>query len=72
MVSEQPARKVVKALKAAGWRLIRTEGSHSLYKCPCGQHTFMLPDGHRVISPGVVRKVGKALAECERWGDEDL
>jgi predicted RNA binding protein YcfA (HicA-like mRNA interferase family) len=66
MVSEQPARKIVKAFKSAGWRWVRTEGSHSLFKCACGQHTFVLPDGHRVISPGVVRKVDKALAECGR------
>ncbi|GAB2606351.1 type II toxin-antitoxin system HicA family toxin [Kribbella endophytica] len=65
MVSEQPARKVVKSLKDAGWKRSRTVGSHSVYDCPCGQHTFSLPDGHRKISPGVVRKVNDALAGCE-------
>ncbi|MGY4769427.1 type II toxin-antitoxin system HicA family toxin [Kribbella sp. CWNU-51] len=68
MVSEQPTRRVVKAFKDAGWRRVRTEGSHSVYGCPCGQHVFTLPDGHRAISPGVVRKAGKALAECEGQG----
>ena len=65
MVGEQPTRKVVKAFRDAGWRRVRTEGSHSLYECSCGQHAFVLPDGHRVISPGIVRKVDKALEECE-------
>jgi predicted RNA binding protein YcfA (HicA-like mRNA interferase family) len=68
MVSEQPTRKVVKAFRDAGWRRARTEGSHSVYECPCGQHAFTLPDGYREISPGVFRKAGRALAECEGLG----
>lgn len=66
MVSEQPTRKVVKDFKAAGWHPLRTEGSHTVYVCGCGAHTFSLPDGHRTISPGVVRKSYKALAECTK------
>ncbi|TWD79045.1 putative RNA binding protein YcfA (HicA-like mRNA interferase family) [Kribbella amoyensis] len=50
-----PTRKVVKAFKDAGWKRLRTVGSHSIYGCPCGDHSFSLPDGHREISPGVVR-----------------
>jgi predicted RNA binding protein YcfA (HicA-like mRNA interferase family) len=65
MVSAQPTRKVVKAFKDAGWRRVRTEGSHSVYGCRCGGHTFTLPDGHREISPGVFRRAIKALGECE-------
>jgi predicted RNA binding protein YcfA (HicA-like mRNA interferase family) len=65
MVSEQPTRKVVKAFKDAGWKRIRTEGSHGVYECSCGQHKFTLPDGHREISPGVFRKASKVLAECD-------
>lgn len=65
MVSGQPTRKVVKAFKDAGWRRTRTEGSHSLYEYSSGQHAFTLPDGHREISPGVMRQVGTAIAECE-------
>jgi len=65
MVSELPTRKVVKAFKDAGWKWVRSEGSHSFYECPCGQHAFSLPDGHRQISPGVVRKVNNALADCK-------
>ncbi|ONI72410.1 hypothetical protein BWI15_20460 [Kribbella sp. ALI-6-A] len=65
MVSELPTRKVVKAFKDAGWTRGRTQGSHSVYDCPCGQHTFSLPDGHKTISPGVVRKVNDALTSCK-------
>ena len=65
VVSEQPTRQVVKAFRAAGWRRVRTEGSHSVYGCSCGEHKFTLPDGHREIAPGVVRKAEHALAKCE-------
>lgn len=65
MVSEQPTRKVVKDFKNAGWGPIRTVGSHTVYGCPCGGHSYSLPDGHRTISPGVVRKAYRALEQCE-------
>lgn len=65
MVSEQPTRKMVKELKAAGWELISTDGRHSKYGCPCGGHTFPLPESHKTISPGVVRKCRKAIEECK-------
>lgn len=68
MVSEQATRKVVKAFRDAGWRRVRTEGSHSVYECRCGQHVFTLPDGHTTISPGVVRKADKARAACDEEG----
>ncbi len=61
MVSEQPTRKMVKMFLAAGWSVLRTDGRHTVYGCPCGKHTFPLPDGHRTISPGVVRKAVKAI-----------
>ncbi|MDR6868465.1 putative RNA binding protein YcfA (HicA-like mRNA interferase family) [Microbacterium resistens] len=62
MVSEQPTRKVVRLLKDAGWSPIRTAGSHTTWASPTGA-TFTLPDGHRTISPGVYRKLLKALEE---------
>lgn len=64
MVSEQPTRKVVKLLKGAGWRAVRTVGSHTTWKGPGGT-SFSLPDGHRQISPGVYTKLLKALREDE-------
>jgi len=64
MVSETPARKMVKMFRDAGWTAGRTVGSHTKWHCPCGQHTFTLPDGHRTISPGVTRNALKTLKEC--------
>lgn len=45
-----------------------SDGSHTKYGCPCGSHTFSLPDGHKTISPGVVRKARKALEDCNDMG----
>lgn len=64
MVSEEPTRKMVKELKSGGWQVIRTDGRHTVYVCPCGSHTFPLPESHRSISPGVVRKCRNAIKEC--------
>jgi predicted RNA binding protein YcfA (HicA-like mRNA interferase family) len=64
MVSEQPTRKVVKALRAAGWEPHGTQGSHTRWVGPNGT-TFSLPDGHRQISPGVYRKLLTAMKEDE-------
>ncbi len=65
MVSEQPTRKMIKAFRDAGWEPKRTAGSHTVWACSCGTHTFTLPDGHRIISPGVAAKAFKALKACE-------
>ena len=65
MVSEQPTRKMVKELKDAGWTVLRTDGRHPVYQCPCGEHRFALPESHRTVSPGVVRKCRNAIDECK-------
>ncbi len=62
MVSEEPTRKIVKELRDAGWRILRSDGRHTNWISPNGA-TFPLPDSHRTISPGVVRKVRKAIQD---------
>lgn len=62
MVSDQPTRKVVRMMRDAGWSALRTVGSHTVWQSPTGV-TFTLPDGHRTISPGVYRKLLKAMEE---------
>lgn len=64
MAGEQPTRKVLRELRAAGWRPGRTEGSHTQWTGPNGT-TFSLPDGHTRISPGVYRKLQAAMREDE-------
>lgn len=65
MVSEQPTRKMIAELKAAGWVVLRKDGRHAVYGCPCGSHTTPLPQSHKTISPGVVRKIRQAIEKCE-------
>ncbi|PRB19182.1 type II toxin-antitoxin system HicA family toxin [Microbacterium sp. MYb62] len=64
MVSEQPTRKIVKALRDAGFLPDRAVGSHTVWVN--GGISISVPDGHKTISPGVVRKVNKAIEEATR------
>ncbi|MEV4125913.1 type II toxin-antitoxin system HicA family toxin [Nocardia sp. NPDC049707] len=66
MIAEQPTRKVLKALKEAGWSPLRDgAGSHTIYGCPTSKHDVSVPDGHRTISPGVVRTINRAVDSCD-------
>jgi predicted RNA binding protein YcfA (HicA-like mRNA interferase family) len=64
MVSEQPARKVVQMLKKAGFIADRSVGSHTVWVN--GSVVVSVPDGHRTISPGVVRQVTNAIKEAQQ------
>lgn len=64
MVSEQPTRKVLRELKDAGFTAARRDGSHTVYVN--GAVSVSVPDGHRMISPGVYRKVLKKIEEARR------
>lgn len=64
MIAEQPTRKILKLLRAAGFEPQRTEGSHTFWTGPNGA-MVSVPDGHKNISPGVVRKVHKAIAQSQ-------
>ena len=65
MVSDEPVRKIITELRAAGFIPSRTVGSHIWWVCPHGMGVSV-PDGHRVISAGVVRKIRKAIAACRQ------
>ncbi len=68
VVSEEPTRAMVKELHAAGWRVARSDGRHTVFSCPSGQHSIAVPTSHRTISPGVVRKIRQAIAACQCTG----
>lgn len=63
MVTEQPTRKMVKLLKAENFTELRTVGSHTMWSK--GTVTVSVPDGHRTISPGVVRQINNAIKEAK-------
>lgn len=69
MVSDQPTRKVVKELRAAGFSPARTVGSHTFWTHPSGTRVSV-PDGHRTVSPGMYRKVLAAIAAVQEEEDE--
>jgi predicted RNA binding protein YcfA (HicA-like mRNA interferase family) len=62
---KEPARSVTKRLRKAGFTATDAEGSHTKWIHQLGPRVI-LPDGHRTISPGVVRQVNKAIAEAEQ------
>jgi predicted RNA binding protein YcfA (HicA-like mRNA interferase family) len=65
VVSEEPTRKLVKRLKAAGFVRSEASGSHGRWRHPSGP-MVIVPDGHRTISPGVVRQVNQAITEAQK------
>lgn len=65
MVKEEPTRSVTKRLKDAGFKRTSTDGRHSKWTHPSGAW-IPLPDSHRTISPGVVRKVNQAIEDSKK------
>ena len=65
MVASQQTRKVVAALRAAGFTPDRTVGSHTVWKHASGV-SITVPDGHREISPGVYREILAAIKESQK------
>ncbi len=65
VVSEQPTRKMLTELTAAGWHRVRTTGSHSRWECSTSTHSISIADGHRKTSPGMVRKIRAAIDGCQ-------
>lgn len=64
MAKEESTRSVTKRLRAAGFTRTSTDGRHSRWTHPGGVWVAV-PDSHRVISPGVVRKIDQAIKESE-------
>ncbi|WP_082698471.1 type II toxin-antitoxin system HicA family toxin [Mycobacterium sp. GA-2829] len=67
MVSEEATHSIVKRLTRAGFTSTGAKGSHTKWTHPTGV-TVIVPTGHRTISPGVVRKVNKSIAEATGKG----
>jgi hypothetical protein len=57
---------MVRELADALWSELRSDGRHSVFGCPCGNHIIPVPTSHRMISPGVVRKIRQAIENCKR------
>ena len=57
-----------KALNIRAWRLVRTSGSHHVWKSEDGARTVVIPFHRGVIAPGTQRAIMKAAGLT----DEDL
>jgi predicted RNA binding protein YcfA (HicA-like mRNA interferase family) len=62
-VKEEPTA-VVNRLKEAGFVRTSTDGRHSKWTHSPGVWV-PVPDSHRTISPGVVRKINKAIDDSK-------
>jgi predicted RNA binding protein YcfA (HicA-like mRNA interferase family) len=61
MVKAMKLREVEEALLAQDCKVLSERGPHTKWGCPCGAHTVPVPR-HTIVSPGVVRSIGKRLA----------
>ncbi|MGO3151268.1 MAG: type II toxin-antitoxin system HicA family toxin [Galactobacter sp.] len=61
MVVPQKYRDVVSVLRRNGWQLLRTSGSHEVWRSPAGRR-FVIPR-HGDVSAGVVRQLVSLLEE---------
>jgi predicted RNA binding protein YcfA (HicA-like mRNA interferase family) len=52
-----PARTVFKALKKAGFQMIRQRGSHTIWKHPDGRTTVVPVHSGEPIGRGLLRKI---------------
>ena len=69
-MSRQPVvrgRALVRALKRAGFVVIRTRGSHNLLRHADGRTTVVPVHAGEEIGPGLLRKI---LSDCEIAVDE--
>lgn len=64
MVKEEATRSIIKRLKDAGFTRVSTDGRHSKWAHPSGAWV-PVPDSHKMISPGVVRKINQAIQQSE-------
>ena len=63
MAPDRKTRDVQADLRMAGFHPTRSDGSHTWWKHECGV-AVSVPDGHRMISPGVWTKIVKAITEA--------
>jgi len=64
MVKEDATRSVTKRLRDAGFTRTSNDGRHAKWTHPSGVWVAV-PESHKTISPGVVRKINQAIDESE-------
>ncbi|OQX05706.1 MAG: addiction module toxin, HicA family [Thiothrix lacustris] len=51
------SRELIKLLKANGWELARTRGSHHQFKHPDHGHTVTVPHPKKDLGAGIVKAI---------------
>ncbi|HEX5018981.1 MAG TPA: type II toxin-antitoxin system HicA family toxin [Actinomycetes bacterium] len=59
-------RDLARAMRKAGFRLLRDQGDHAVYQCPCGKHRAAVPR-HATVSAGVVGQISKTACMTKGW-----
>ena len=67
MAKEEKTSDVIKRLKDAGFVCVKTDGRHSKWRHPSGIWV-PVPDSHRMISAGVVRRIDNVIEESKSKG----
>ncbi|MEV6064122.1 type II toxin-antitoxin system HicA family toxin [Nocardia asteroides] len=71
MIAPEPTRTTLRRLVAAGFTSRPGKGSHTMWICRHGVVTVTVASGHNSQSPGVVRTVNKAIAQCQAQCTEE-
>lgn len=71
MIAPKPTRIVLKEMKSHGFTRENGKGSHSKWICPHGKIKVTIPDGHKTISPGVLRSIQQTIEQCEMEHSND-
>jgi predicted RNA binding protein YcfA (HicA-like mRNA interferase family) len=66
VVSDEPARSVVKRLRNAGFVKIRQQGSHAKWSHPESGEYVVVATGHRMISATGVHRVNNAIERSKK------
>ena len=61
MTKPMKTRKVIAALRRNDCTEVRSSGRHTIWACPCGEHSAPVPASHTEITAGVVRSIEKQM-----------
>jgi predicted RNA binding protein YcfA (HicA-like mRNA interferase family) len=58
-MASHPSREIIRKLEAAGWRLVRTTGSHHHFRHDGRPGTVTVPHPVKDMPPGTLRSIEK-------------
>ena len=55
-------QRLLGAMIRSGCMQVRSNGRHTVFRCPCGEHVAPVPTSHRDVAAGVVRSIESQFA----------